>query len=252
MNCTAHAVESTAIDSMRDQWSAETDAQIVHYQMHRRAGWLENWELRADGQPCGFASIAIAGPWKNGRTALEFFVLPGTRHRTFRLFEAFLDTARPDSFEFQTNCGVEGVLPHVYGLDVVSEKIVFRDGQAPDIHLPNALLRPLTADDDVRTAMNRREGGGEWEVELNGKSAGRGGLLFHYNAPYGDIWMDIDPPFRRQGAGSWLVQQLMHEAHRLGATPAARCNPDNTASRHTLQKAGFVPAGHILKGRLSP
>jgi hypothetical protein len=35
-----------------------------------------------------------------------------------------------------------------------------------------------------------------------------------------------------------------------GSVPCARCNPDNVASRKTLQKAGFVPCAHILHGTL--
>jgi GNAT superfamily N-acetyltransferase len=87
-------------------------------------------------------------------------------------------------------------------------------------------------------------------VELGGTAVGKGGILFHYNRPYGDIWMDVEPAHRRRGLGGWLVQELKRECYELGAVPAARCNPENVASRQTLQKAGFVPCGHILIGSL--
>jgi GNAT superfamily N-acetyltransferase len=69
-----------------------------------------------------------------------------------------------------------------------------------------------------------------------------------YNRPYGDIYMDVEEPFRRRGLGSFLVQELKRVCYAGGHVPAARCNTGNVASRRTLQKAGFVPCGHILTG----
>ena len=46
------------------------------------------------------------------------------------------------------------------------------------------------------------------------------------------------------------MQELKRVAYELGAIPAARCSPDNVASRRTLQKAGFVPFAHMLVGTL--
>jgi GNAT superfamily N-acetyltransferase len=75
--------------------------------------------------------------------------------------------------------------------------------------------------------------------------------LFHYNRPYGDIYMDVAESFRRRGVGSFLVQELKRACYEGGNIPAARCNPGNIASRRTLQKSGFVPCGNILNGSVS-
>ena len=96
--------------------------------------------------------------------------------------------------------------------------------------------------------IEQRQGGPEWRLELDGNVAGQGGILFHYNRPYGDIYMEVAEPFRRRGLGSWLVQELKRAAYDLGAVPCARCSPTNLASRRTLQKAGFVPFAHMLTG----
>ncbi|HIE92090.1 MAG TPA: N-acetyltransferase [Acidobacteria bacterium] len=45
-----------------------------------------------------------------------------------------------------------------------------------------------------------------------------------------------------------MVQELKRVCCDGEFVPAARCNPRNVASRRTLQKAGFVPCGHILHG----
>ena len=66
--------------------------------------------------------------------------------------------------------------------------------------------------------------------------------------PYGDLYMEVAEPFRRRGLGSYLVQELKRLCYELGAVPCARCSPTNTASRRTLQKAGFVPFAHIIHG----
>jgi GNAT superfamily N-acetyltransferase len=65
-----------------------------------------------------------------------------------------------------------------------------------------------------------------------------------------DIYMETVEPFRRQGFGSYLVQELKRCAYELESIPCARCNPANIASRKTLQKAGLVPFAHILTGSI--
>jgi GNAT superfamily N-acetyltransferase len=89
-------------------------------------------------------------------------------------------------------------------------------------------------------------------LESDGKTAARGGILFHYNRPYGDVYMEVAEPFQRRGLGSYLVQELKRISYELGAVPCARCNPTNVASRRTLAKAGFAPFAHILTGTLHP
>ena len=71
---------------------------------------------------------------------------------------------------------------------------------------------------------------------------------FHYNRPYGDIYMAVGEAFRTRGIGTYLVQELKRVCYEGGSVPAARCSPKNVASRQTLQRAGFIPCGHILTG----
>jgi RimJ/RimL family protein N-acetyltransferase len=85
---------------------------------------------------------------------------------------------------------------------------------------------------------------------LNAKAVGSGALLFHYNHPYCDVAMEMGEEYRRRGLGAYLVQELKRIAYEMGGIPAARCDPNNVASRKTLQKAGLVPSGHILVGKI--
>ena len=113
-----------------------------------------------------------------------------------------------------------------------------------------ATLRHVTSEAETQAHIEQRQGGPEWMLEVDGNAAGQGGILFHYNRPYGDLYMEVAEPFRRRGLGAWLVQELKRMAYELGAIPGARCNPANIASRQTLQKAGFTPFAHMLTGVL--
>ena len=113
-----------------------------------------------------------------------------------------------------------------------------------------AVLHCKTPDDETRRCIEERQGGPEWTLDLDGTTVATGGILFHYNRPYGDIYMDVAEPYRRRGFGSYLVQELKRIAYELGSIPAARTGSQNIASRKTLQKAGFVPYANILNGTI--
>ena len=98
--------------------------------------------------------------------------------------------------------------------------------------------------------FQERAGKSDWTLELDAKAVGSGALLFHYNHPYCDVAMEINKEYRRRGLGAYLVQELKRIAYEMGGIPAARCSPDNVASRKTLQKAGLVPFAHILVGKI--
>ena len=246
----AHAKLSSTEDvlPLRTRYREEMNCQIVHDSIHRREGWTLSYVLDLDGLVTGFGSVAIGGPWKDRPTIFEFYVLPEHRSRTFDLFEAFLAASGARLFEVQTNDALPTVMALTYGRDIATEKIVFHDRLTTAHPSNGAVLRSATSDDEIRICVERRQGGGEWLLDLDGNVAAKGGILFHYNRPYGDIYMEVTEPFRRRGLGSYLVQELKRLCYELGAVPCARCSPTNTASRRTLQKAGFVPFAHIIHG----
>ena len=106
----------------------------------------------------------------------------------------------------------------------------------------------MTADDAAEIAARRLDGGAKWLLQLDGDIAGTGGILYHYNRPYGDVFMEIAEPFAAGAWGAFLVQELKGICYEGGSVPAARCNVNNAASRSTLQKAGFSPCGNIVTG----
>jgi GNAT superfamily N-acetyltransferase len=237
---------------LRARYREEMNCQIVHDSIHVRPGWTESYKLEVDGLCAGYGAVAVGGPWKAKPAALEFYVLPEHRTRAFDLFEAFLKAGRPPCFEAQSNDVLFAAMVLAYGRQIASEKIVFHDKLTTSLRAKGAVLKCATPTEEILKAIELRRGGGEWVLEADGAPVGKGGILFHYNRPYGDIYMEINRPFRRRGFGSYLVQELKRACYALGALPCARCSPANVASRNTLQRAGFVPFAHILIGRFAP
>ena len=240
---------SAEVAPFRTRRRQELNCQIVHDSIHRRPGWTVSYLLELSGEPSGFGTVAIGGPWQDKPTALEFYLLPERRTRAFPAFEAFVAASDFRGFEVQSNDDLLAVMLHAYGKDIVSEKIVFRDGAITRLPSHGARLRRLTSEDEIHDSIQQRQGGGEWVLDVDDETAATGGILFHYNRPYGDIYMDVKKPFRRRGLGAYLVQELKRVCYELGAVPGARCNPSNIASRQALQRAGFIPFAHILLGR---
>ncbi len=235
---------------LRTRYRQEMNCQIVHDSIHAREGWTLTYAMSLADVSAGFGSVAIAGPWRDRPTIIEFYVLPAHRYRAFDLFEAFLDTCGARLMEIQSNDALLAVMLHTYARDISSEKIVFCDGFTTALPANGATLQPLTSDEETRLSIAERAGSADWLLEVEGNPAGKGSLLFHYNAPYCDVAMEIEEPFRRRGFGAYLVQQLKRLSYELGSIPAARCSPENRPSRKTLQKAGFVPYAHILNGSM--
>jgi GNAT superfamily N-acetyltransferase len=228
------------------------NCQVIHDSIHVRRGWSLEYLLSLDGAPAGYGSLAVAGPWKDKPTLYEFFVLPEHRRRVFDLFAELLPVSGAVAIETQSNDPHLTVMLHAFAKGVVSESILFHDQFTTTLAPPPGVTfrHPTVADDlpDLHPDQFPTHG----LLESGGQVAATGGILFHYNPPYGDIYMQVAEPFRRRGLGAHLVQELKRVARERGNIPAARCNVDNVASRKTLQKAGFVPCGHILTGTLAP
>lgn len=222
----------------RELYRREMNCQIVHDSLHSREGWTVPYLIETGGEPVGYGSLAVAGPWSGSRTIFEFFIAEEHRHHFFEAFEAFMGASAAGAIESQTNDVMLTAMLHTWAHDVVSEKIVFEDKLTTAYRIEGAVLR-------------KREPEGDWMLlEVGGEVAATGGILYHYNRPYGDIWMEVGESFRLRGYGTYVVQELKRVCREAGNIPCARCNTDNVGSRRTLQKAGFVPCAHILTGKL--
>lgn len=246
MEISVTAVSVDDIRPLRERYRREMKCQLVHDSLHRRPGWTTPFLLTLHGEIAGYASLAVAGPWTGKPTLFELFIVPERRSRLFELVEALLAASGARFFEIQNNDPLLNVVAHTYGRNVVSEKIIFADTFVTALPANGATLRRVTSDEESRRCFEQRQGSSECELVCDGLVVGEGGVAFHYNPPYGDVYMSIEEPYQRRGLGSYFVQELKQVCRDLGGIPGARCNPDNIASRRTLQKAGFVPYAHIL------
>jgi GNAT superfamily N-acetyltransferase len=249
MELSAKAASVEDIRAWRDMYRLKMSCQIIHDSIHSRPGWTQEYFLFLGDIPVGYGSIAIAGPWEDKPTVYEFYVAPPYRSLVFDLFSELLVVSGAAAIETQSNDVLLTVMLHTFASNVISESILFHDKQTTKLAPAGAVFRIGTAAEFLDVSPDRLKWHGVVEVE--GKVTATGGILFHYNRPYGDIFMEVAEPFRRRGLGSFLVQELKRICYEAGNVPAARCNPKNIASRKALQKAGFVPCGHILVGSVS-
>ena len=247
----AKEVPVESITRWRGLYRHEMSFQIIHDSIHSRPGWAKEFVLMEDGVGVGYGSLAVGGPWKDRPAIFEFFVLPSSRNHLFDHFAALVNAAGANKIETQSNDPLLTAMLHAFARDVASESILFHDRITTHLAPVGAKFRVAAKEDGLDISADQLPAHGVVEVEgKGGKVAGKGGILFHYNRPYGDIYMDVEEGFRKRGLGSFLVQELKRLCYQLGSVPSARCNPKNIASRKTLQKAGFVPCGHILVGTL--
>lgn len=239
------------IAQFRDGYRREMNCQIIHDSIHARPGWTTEYCFDLNGEAVGYASVAIGGPWRNSHALYEFHVKHEFRHRIFDLFETLISTCAASRVETQTNDVILAMLLHTYGHNIHAEAILFEDRFETQLAPEHSGFRATRPEDaHLLTNLDLDDTAG-WLVTFNGNIAGAGGVLYHYNRPYGDIYMKIAEPFRGQGLGAYLVQELKRACRAGGHVPAARCNVENRASRLTLQKAGFVPCGNLITGDLA-
>ncbi len=251
MAIAVRASELREIEPLREKYREEMNCQIIHDSIHGRPGWTREFALHMDdGAAIGYGSVAIAGPWRDSPALYEFFVEPEHRTRTFEAFTSLLEVCGAKIIETQSNAPVLPVMVHVFGHNLRTESILFEDGVQTSFQRQGASFRAATASDAAVLRQLELDESAGWVVTVNDEIAGAGGVLYHYNRPYGDIYMAIAEPFRRLGLGVYLVQELKAACRTGGSMPSARCNVDNVPSRKTLQKAGFVPCGALIAGDL--
>jgi len=190
--------------------------------------------IEHDGEAVGYGLV----PNKYyEHTVCEFYVAPPHRRSALPMFRTLLEVSRARHIRTQTNDPLLLLMLFDCASNITADNVLFAD------RFTTSLPRPPGA---VARAKDKRNE--EWVIEHGGHIAASGGLLFHYNPPYGDIFMDVEQRYRQQGFGSYLVQELKRACYEMGKIPAARCGPDNAISRRTLEKAGMLPCGRVLQG----
>ncbi len=249
MKAEASLTAAAEVLPLRELHRREMNCQIVlDSWLDRR--WVDAYALRLGGGVVGYGLVGdVRGEQKTIVT--EFFVLPEQRAAAQDLFAALIAASGATRFETQTNDVLLTLMAYDFGEQIESDTVLFHDALATHLTAPGAQFRKFAPRDAGRVFGREHDEPKEWVVEAHGEIVAAGGVLFHYNPPYGDIYMEVAEPHRRRGYGSFLVQELKRAAYALGNIPAARCNVANAASRRTLQRAGMLPCARVLTGILT-
>lgn len=247
---TVSRVPLAEVVHLRERYREEMGAQIVHDSWHAR-GFTDLYMCRDHGEVAGYGAVGGA-PGDPRHTFKELYLGHEWRHRALEAFDALVAASGASRIEAQTNDRLLLSLLLDRAGDWMVTHVLFAGGAGLSA-LPRpegVVLRSLTEVDRARVFPHTHEPVGEWVLEREGTVVATGGVMFHYNPPYGDLYMEVAPSSRCRGYGSYLVQELARICREQGKTPAARCRPDNIASRRTLARAGLWPCAHILRGTL--
>lgn len=242
------AVPLESILGLREEYRREMGCQIVHDSWHER-GFTTSYLLHLDGAVVGYGSVG-GGPreWKD--TIKEFHLLPRFRGSALQLFRTLIATSSATRVEAQTNDRLLLLMLLDCATEVTSPTILFADGVTTNHALPGTVFRPLDPAERADVFAHEHEPVGEYCLDREGEVAATGGLALHYNPPYGDLYMEVAGAHRRQGLGSYLIQELKRVCYGIGRIPAARCGAENLPSRLTLQRAGMFPCARIVQGTI--
>jgi GNAT superfamily N-acetyltransferase len=221
--------------------------QIVHDSWHAR-GFLDEYLIERAGETIGYGSVGGA-PGDPRETVKEFYVEPAHRGDALPLFRRLVAESGARRIEAQTNDVLLTLMLFDSVATVSGETVLFADSRPTRLPAPGgARFRTVTEAERPLIFAHTVEPVGDWAIELDGVVVATGGVLYHYNPPYGDVFMEVAEPYRRRGLASYLVQELKRVCYEGGHVPAARCHQTNVGSRGALVNAGFLPCGRIVRG----
>lgn len=207
-------------------------------------GWADPYLFTVDGTTAGYGAVWGSEKREDRDTVFEFYLLPPYRGMAGEIFTAFLHTSKATLVESQTNDRLLTSMFYETTHLIQAEAILFEDHATTALQIPGVSFRRRTPADDMGDDDSTHV------LERDGVLVASGGLMLNYNMPYADIYMQVKAPFRRQGLGALIVQELKQEAYRMNRVPAARCAIGNRASKATLLKAGFKVCGYRIKGQV--
>jgi GNAT superfamily N-acetyltransferase len=245
MNIQVHRAAYQDVEALRELYRQEANCQMIHDSFLTR-GLADPYLLEVNGRLAGYA--AVSNRYPQGRL-MEFYTLPALRAFALPMCREVLAVSQATQMEAQTNMRLMLLLLYDCATNITAENVLFEDAFTTQLDCPDGLFRRASPEDTM--FPHQLEPAGDWLLEVKGTVVATGGFLSHYNPPYGDVYMEVAESARRQGYGSYLVQEIKRVCYEAGKKPAARCDPSNIASRRTLEKAGFLPCGRLLVGEVS-
>ncbi|RPD39134.1 GNAT family N-acetyltransferase [Chitinophaga barathri] len=224
----------------------ETNFQVRYNATHER-GWSDSYRLLIDGHTAGYASVKGRHEIPDRDDVFECYIVPHYRQYTHALFRQFLLASGVRYITCQSNDLFLSALLYEFSIHIKSEVILFDDFAVTTL-TSDATFRPGSLEDEM--FEHKSEPVGAYVLVLNKKVIATGGFLLHYNKPFADLYMEVLEDSRKQGYGSFLIQEIKKACYLAGRKPAARCNITNPASKATLLRAGMRVCGYMLEGEI--
>lgn len=248
MEIAVHRSDPAEVEKLHPLYRQQANCQIIH-DAFWACGWVDAFLIEIDRRVAGYGGVATR---HDPGTLMEFYVFPEFERHTMDMGRKLLAVCGATHLEAQTNIPWMKRLLDASACDIVTGSRLFAEHHTTHLPAPEGALFRRRREEGELARGDGQPADGQWVIELDGCIVASGGVLTHYNPPYGDIYMEVDEAFRRRGIGSYLVQELKRAAYQEGRLPAARCNSKNLASRKTLQRAGFAICGEMQVGRLRP
>ena len=235
-------VRPATFEEVRPLWQrqrAAANCQVVRDSILPR-GLADPYLVIDGGTPVGYGGV-----WNRhfpGRL-MAFFLGDDTGLGELDVLLELLTASGATEMEAQSNMPEQFSLLQEVADSVVDEHLLFQDEAVhTSLEVPDAVFRPRAPADEGPE--------GDWVMERGGQLVGGGGYLTHYNPPYADLYMEVVREARREGIGSYLVQELRRTCRERDLRAAARCDPDNVASMRALERGGLVRCGVLCAGRV--
>jgi GNAT superfamily N-acetyltransferase len=241
---TVHPASLEDVAGLRSAWRAEAGAQIVRDSILPR-GLADPHRLLVGEDTVGYAAI-----WNRHFPNRAFELVLAASHRDGAPAAAMVLAERAGAVEIEAQSNLPGGAGWMDDCadDIHVENLLFAAARQTRLERPDLTFRRRRPGDPDGSADGGPEG--DWVVERDGRLVAGGGWLTHYNPPFADVYMGVVADARGEGIGSFIVQELRRTCAQHGFSPAARCDPDNPASRRALERGGFDLCGEILVGRL--
>lgn len=233
--------------TLRNLFLQESNFQIRYNASHER-GRSDSYLITAESTPIGYGSVKGNEHPSERNTVFEFYIIPSFRFLSSRAFAGLLNISSASFIECQSNDASLTSMLFEYGKNINANVILFKDNMATSIFMDTVIFRKRNHDDMV--FEHKLEPVGDFILERNDEILATGGFLVHYNVPFADLYMEVREDFRKQGLGSFLLQEVKKQCYLSGRVPSARCDIENTASRATLLKSGLTIAGFLLLGTI--
>ena len=202
MNIKVVKVPLEKIQMFRFLFLQEANIQIRYHACHER-NWSDSYLLSLNGLEIGYGSVKGKDRLADRDAIFEFYILPQYRKMANQVFASLIKNSKVQFVECQTNDTLLTSLLYEFARKIYSDTILFEDDSITHFHSPNVQFRLRQKGEKIFSKE-----AGNFVLEKEGEVIATGGVLLHYNLPFADLYMEVHPKFRRQGLGTYILQEL--------------------------------------------